>query len=65
MSAVAPPAELHRGRLVLGALMLLLAVAALAQEWGVVTLQLRYLAPALLVAAGVVLLVSGAARAGR
>ena len=65
MSTAPQPAELHRGRLVLGALMVLLAVAALAQEWGAVTLQLRYLAPGLLVAVGVVLLVSGTARTGR
>lgn len=62
MSTAAHPDSLHRGRLVLGAVMVLLAVAVLLQEVGVVTLQLRYLAPGLLVLAGLVLLVSASAR---
>lgn len=65
MSTAEQPVQLHRGRLVLGALMVLLAAVALAQELGVVTLELRYLGPGLLVVVGVVLLVSGTARAGR
>lgn len=67
MSGLGQPAELHRGRLVLGVLMLLLAAVTLVDQAGLVTLQLRYLAPGLLVAAGLVLLVSSAGhrRGGR
>lgn len=62
MSTLARPGQLHRGRLVLGVLLLLLATATLLQEAGLLTLELRYLAPALLVVAGVVLLVSSTGR---
>jgi uncharacterized membrane protein YbhN (UPF0104 family) len=62
VSAPAAARQLHRGRLVLGVLLLLLATASLLQQADVVSLHLRYLAPALLVVAGVVLLVSGAVR---
>jgi hypothetical protein len=62
MSTIAHPGQLHRGRLVLGVLLVLLAAATLLQEAGILTLQLRYLAPALLVAAGLVLLVSSVGR---
>ncbi len=67
MSELGQPTELHRGRLVLGVLMLLLAAVTLVDQAGLVTLQLRYLAPGLLVAAGLVLLVSSAGhhRGGR
>jgi hypothetical protein len=62
MSIDTPRGQLHRGRLVLGVLLVLLAAATLLQEAGILTLQLRYLAPALLVVAGVVLLVSSVGR---
>ncbi len=51
---------LHRGRLVLGVLMVLLAALSLLRQAGVVSLELRYVAPALVMAAGLVLLLSSA-----
>jgi hypothetical protein len=65
MSTITRTEELHRGRLVLGVLMLLLAAVSLVQQAGLVTLDARYLAPGLLVAAGLVLLVSSVGRGHR
>ncbi|MFC5380611.1 hypothetical protein [Aquipuribacter nitratireducens] len=64
MSAFPDERPLHRGRLVLGVLMVVLAALALLESAGVATLQLRFLAPGLLVLAGLVLLVPSIGRGG-
>jgi peptidoglycan/LPS O-acetylase OafA/YrhL len=66
VSAVDPAQRrLHRGRLVLGVLMVVLAVVAVADQAGLVGPDPRYLVPLLLVVAGVALLVTALVRDGR
>jgi hypothetical protein len=64
-AAAAGRTRLHRGRLVLGVLMVALAGVAFLDRAGLVGPELRWLAPVLLVVAGVALLVSGLVREGR